>query len=462
MISNSISDKIKVVLPNKKMFLIFFFLLMSLTFGSIVALANENIVTVETDILNVRYGPGLSHQVLTQAKENDRLFLLGEENKWFKVRLSNDQVGWVASWLVDSKEVTQGDNQFARVLGEAVNIRQFSNTDSNILGTVYKDTELEVLYQDDAWYQVLYMGQVAWIHGDYLEFIEAPTVTQAEAAPTETTETSLGHAIVTIGDASLTNIRSIPSTEGEIIHTAGPGEQFEFISNEGEWYHIRINENQTGYVAGWVASITTDEDVAATDVASTESTHAQRARTATNLAEATIVIDAGHGGYDPGAVSVDETITEKSITLATAELLKERLQDAGTNVILTRSTDEFVSLNNRVEIAHSVNADLFISLHFDAMPVANSMTGTTTYYQSDTNLELANTVNRYLEQNMPLKNNGVRMGDYYVLRTNKQPSILLELGYMNNNLDTQYIDNPAYQSTVVEAIYQGLREYYGN
>ena len=89
------------------------------------------------------------------------------------------------------------------------------------------------------------------------------------------------------------------------------------------------------------------------------------------------------------------------------------------------------------------------------------MSGTTTYYYFDSNLELANIINRYLAQNGPLENNGVRLGDYFVLRSNRQPSILLELGYMNNDVDVQYIDTPSYQATVVEAIYQALREYYG-
>lgn len=422
-----------------------------------VALANENTVIVETDVLNVRYGPGLSHDVLTQVQENDRLFLLGEENKWFKVRLGDDQVGWVASWLVDSKEMTQENQQFARVTGNAVNIRQFSNTDSDILGTVYQDTELQILYQDADWYQILYMGSVAWIHADYIQMMDAPSAQYIEKTSDNTSE----NAVVVIGDAPFTNIRSLPSLDGEIVRTADSGEQFTYIDSVGDWFHIQINENESGYVSSAVASIGAQEDFQKSDVNHTETTEAQQARTATNLAEATIVIDAGHGGYDPGAISSNETILEKDIALSTALLLKNRLQDAGTNVILTRNADEFVSLDQRVETAHSNNADLFISLHYDAVERANSMSGTTTYYFSDSNLELANTVNRYLSQNGPLQNNGVRLGDYYVLRTNKQPSLLLELGYMNNTLDIQYIHTQAYQSTVVEAVYQALREYYG-
>ena len=449
--TNSLSDKLKNKLPKKSVFITFFIILISLTFGAMVALANENTVIVEADILNIRYGPGLSHSVMTQAEKDDRLFLLGEENKWYKVRLGDDQVGWVASWLVDSNDVIQGGQQLARVTSEAVNIRQFSNTDSEILGTVYRDTELQVLFQEGQWYQVVYMGRVAWVHSDYVEIIDATTAEDTQTSSEPVSDSS----VVVIGDAPSTNIRNQPSPASEIIHTVGPGEEFEYIDKSDDWYHIRINENQTGYVSESVASIATKEDV------ETESSHAQYAQTATNLAEATIVVDAGHGGRDSGAISSNEEIQEKEIALSTALLLRNRLQDAGTNVILTRSSDDFVSLDQRVQASHAHNADLFISLHYDAVEAANTVNGTTTYYYSENDLDLANTINRYLSQSGPLDNNGVRLGDYYVLRTNRQPAILLELGYMNSQTDLQHIDTEAYQSTVVEVIYQALRDYYG-
>lgn len=456
MSSKIISDKLKRVLPSKNIFIGLFMFMLTITFSVIVALANENMVVVETAVLNVRYGPGLSHDVLTQVEENDRLFLLGEENKWYKVRLSDDQIGWVASWLVDSNDILHDDQQFAIVTADAVNIRQFSTTDSNIIGAVYKDSELQILYQEGDWYQVLYMGQVAWIHGDYVDIITTPSAAQADSVqdiPTDST-------VVVIGNAQSTNIRSLASMDGEVIHTAGPGERFQYIESVGSWFHIRINENLTGYVADSVATLSTVE-TQAESVASQDLTGSQYARSISNISEATIVIDAGHGGRDSGAVSADNSIFEKDITLSTAILLRNRLQDAGANVILSRSSDEFVSLDNRVITGHNYQADLFISLHYDAIEVANSMSGTTTYYYSESNLELANTVNRYLAQLGPLKNNGVRHGNYYVLRANKQPSILLELGYMNSDIDIQHIDTLAYQSTIVEAVYQALREYYG-
>lgn len=457
MSSNHISEKLKKKLPSKNIFISLFLMFITLTFGAIVALANENMVIVEAEVLNVRYGPGLSHEILTQVEENDRLFLLGEENKWYKVRLGNDYVGWVASWLVDSNEINSKEQQYSKVSGESVNIRQFATTDSEIIGTVYRDTELQVLYQDGDWYQILYMGRVAWIHSDYIDLIDAPAVEMIETNDAFASDVTL----VVIGDATATNIRNQPSLDGEAIYTAHAGEQFEYIESIDNWFHIRLNETETGYVSDTVASIPmTQTEIDETNSIATASNVAQYARTATNLSEATIVIDAGHGGYDPGAVSADESILEKDVTLSTALLLRDRLSDAGTNVILARAQDDFVSLDGRVQTAHNNQADVFISLHYDAIEDPNSVSGTTTYYYSEANLELANTVNRYLAQHGPLANNGVRFGDYYVLRANRQPSILLELGYMNNSTDIQHIDSHAYQSTVVEAIYLALREYY--
>ncbi len=450
---DSLSNKIIHNIPNKKIVISFFVVLVSLTFGAMVALANESTVVVETDVLNVRYGPGLSHEVLTQVEAEDRLYLLGEENKWYKVRLNDDQIGWVASWLVDSNETTQENSQFARVTGEAVNIRQFATTESEQLGTVYHGTELQVLYQDGDWYQVVYLGQVAWIHSDYIEMVQASSETVADS-------TAADSAVVLIGDAPSTNIRSLPSFEGEVLYTAQPGEQFTLIEEINGWFHIQIDETHTAYVSNTVASLQSTQEAVEPIAAPTETIEAQYARSVTNLAEATIVIDPGHGGYDPGAVSTDQSIYEKDIALNTARLLATRLQDAGANVILTRSADDFISLDQRVDTAHMYSADLFISLHYDAIAEANAMSGTTTYYYFEEHLELANTVNQYLSDIGPLNNNGVRLGDYYVLRTNRQPSILLELGYMNNTLDVQYIDTQAYQATVVEAIYQALRDYY--
>lgn len=376
MASSNFSNKIKKYLPRKNIFLLAIFVILSLTVSSLVVLANENTVLVEADILNVRYGPGLSHEVLANVKEGDRLHVLGEENKWYKVRLKNNQIGWIASWLVDNKKLISKNQKFIRVNTPAVNIRKFANSNSEILGIVRDSTELQVLYEDGDWYQIIYMGQVAWIHKDYTEVIDG------------------------------------------LVET-------EIIADEKGQESTRVTK-------------------------------------VNSLAEATIVIDAGHGGKDSGAISADQSIFEKDLALNTALLLRNRLKDAGTNVILTRNQDVYISLDDRVSLSNKHEADAFISIHYDAVEQANTMSGTTTYYQKDDNFELAKIVNSYLDTQGALPNNGVRLADYQVLRENTQTAILLELGYMNHNKDTQVITSAGYQATIVEAIYQALGEYYQN
>jgi N-acetylmuramoyl-L-alanine amidase len=433
-------------LPSKNIFLIILFLFLSITVATTVVLANENRVTVQASVLNVRIGPGLSHDVMTQVQQDDQLNVLGEENQWYKVRLSNDQIGWVASWLVENEEITAQNQQFGRVTGSSVNIRQFATTDSEVIGTVYEGTELQILYQDGEWFQVLYMGRVAWIHTSYLEQID---YTSGELVSAESQSTQE----VIVGDSRV-NIRTSPSTDADVLAMADPGDRFIYLNTDGDWYEVQIDNDSTGYIASWVVQLETVSTV------SDEATDAQVSRAATDISEATIVIDAGHGGRDPGAIATNDAFTEKEIALRTSLLLERRLRDAGANVVLTRSDDTFISLNNRAVISESANADAFISVHYDAMDTPNSMTGTTTYYFSENERQLAETVNSYLDSHGPLRNNGVRTGDYFVLRNNRQPSILLELGYLNHDYDITVVNTDSYQSTIVEAIYQGLREYF--
>lgn len=444
-----LSEKLKKILPNKKFFLTIILFLLTITVGAFVALANENTVLVKAELLNVRYGPGLSHEVLTEVKENDRLHVLSEENRWYKVRLKNDQIGWVASWLVDNNKLLNKDPHFVRVTSPSVNIRQFANAESQILGIVQENTELQVLYEDGPWAQVLYMGQVAWIHGDYTEEIDYTKEKEIK---------SDSSFIIKMGNQQ-TNIRSGPSIESEVIYLANAGESLDYLETVDNWYRVQIDGSRQGYVSNTVSS---KEDKKVDTMEPETSPTEQSIAKVSSLAEATIVIDPGHGGKDPGAISADQSIYEKNLALNTALLLKSRLEDAGSNVILTRQQDIHVSLDDRVAISHQHQADLFISLHYDAVEEINSMSGTTSYYQVESNLELAQTINKYLASNGPLPNNGVRLANYQVLRENKQPAVLLELGYMNHGMDTQVIDTSSYQSTIVEAIYQALGEYYGH
>lgn len=425
--------------------------------GSMIALANENTVIVNANTLNVRLGPGLSHDVLTQVHQNDRLQILAEDNQWYQVRIGDDQLGWVASWLVEKEEISQDTVKFGRVHNAPeVNLRQYASTDSEIIGTALEGTELEILYEDYGWYQVLYMGKVAWINAEYIEIIDSPI--QVEKPTSE--EVSDYETYITV-DVDGAAIYAEPTSDSTLLYSAGYQEQFNYLYSEGDWYYVELGPDQYGYIGNWEATVHSEEQPQKVEVSSKENAEAYHARANTNLSEATIVIDAGHGGSDPGALSTDESTYEKDITLQTAYKLQARLQDAGANVIMTRSDDHDISLKDRTQLAIDHHADLFISIHYDSLEVPNSSSGTTTYYYDDADRELADTVNHYLAINGTLPNNGINFGNFYVLRENSQPALLLELGYINHFVDLAQIRTDQYQTNISEAIYQALREFYG-
>lgn len=430
---------------SKRTFILIVIALLALLTGSLVALANENKVTVLATHLNVRYGPGLSHEILTQVNEDDQLQILGEENQWYKVRLSNNDIGWVASWLVENEEVSVDNRVTGRITGNEVNIRQFSSADSTPLGTVRLNEEYQILYNEGEWVQILFNNRVAWIHSDYIERTDStiPAVSEQE----EVLRIRIG--------MGPTNVRQEPSAESAIVTTINEVTDFVVLEETDDWYGIELPDGTQAYVASWLTETVESDMVETPPVEESSSTP----HYATTLAEATIVIDAGHGGHDPGAVATNG-FTEAEVTLSTSLLLAERLERAGANVILTRDNDSYISLNDRVYYAHRAQADAFISIHYDAVEIPNTMSGTTTYYYSEAERTLADSINDSLTQNGPLTNNGVRHGDFFVLRNNGQASVLLELGYLDNDHDITVVNTQSYQQTIADAIYQGLTGYF--
>lgn len=173
-----------------------------------------------------------------------------------------------------------------------------------------------------------------------------------------------------------------------------------------------------------------------------------------------IVVDAGHGGYDGGAVY--EGICEKDINLSVAKLLKLELEERGYRVIMTRETDKFVKLNNRAYIANRANADLFISLHANAAANASYFAGVYTYRCPGSNrgLKLAKAVQAQVCSETGAIDRGVLSERFMVLTATKMPAILVEMGFMSNHNELQNLINPTYQTKIAEGIAQGVDNYF--
>ena len=419
-------------------------LIFFMTLGSVgtVALANYTNVLVEASVVNVRLGPGLSYDIMTQVQGGSSVNVLSERNEWYKVRLDDGRIGWIASWLIDNTEVAASQNLMATVAASSVNVREENNSDSEIIGTASAGEQFNLLYEENGWSQIAFDNRVGWILSELVDI--NPGTIETEKIVTETPSDTTDSTVTITSER--VNLRIGPSLNDEVVYTASQGESFTFSRSVGDFYEIILTDGSQAYVANWLVDL------------SGESSQAEAPVITTTLSEATIVIDPGHGGSDPGALG--SYVYEKDVTMSTAEQLAEKLEAVGANVILTRTTDASVSLDERVWISNSYRADLFISLHYDSTPEGMLASGFTTYYYDNTDSYLADLVNSKLAQNLPLPNNGASFGDYLVLRENTQPALLLELGYMNNDSDAAVFDNNYYRDLVSTSILQALTEYF--
>ena len=181
-----------------------------------------------------------------------------------------------------------------------------------------------------------------------------------------------------------------------------------------------------------------------------------------------LCIDPGHGGSDPGAVSYVE---EADIVLDTSLKLKNWLnidtQDtaggSSWQVIMTRSTDVYVSLSSRVNYANSNGASRFLSIHANAAS-ASSAHGSETfaYYNGSSNsFDLRNLTQEELIAHGGLRNRGNKTAGYYVLKYTNMPAALTELGFVTNYSDSQSLNSSSWRNNVAKGFLHAFQRHYG-
>lgn len=179
-----------------------------------------------------------------------------------------------------------------------------------------------------------------------------------------------------------------------------------------------------------------------------------------------VVVDAGHGGSDPGASG--NGLIEKVWNLEVARILKEKLEEVGLTVIMTRNSDTFVSLARRAEIANENNADLFISIHFNAFN--GSANGWEDFIYNalssdSTSPELQNAVHNAvipLLNQYGLTNRGKKRANFAVLRLTNMPAVLIEAGFADNAKDAKVLKQAQYKEDLATALTNGVQAYLGN
>ena len=177
--------------------------------------------------------------------------------------------------------------------------------------------------------------------------------------------------------------------------------------------------------------------------------------TATAAPEKTkVFLDAGHGGIDPGCIF--EEVREKDISLAIVLALKEKLEAAEIQVVLTRSGDQDVDLDDRCTIANASGAELFVSIHCNSFS-DDTVKGFEGYYYHDPDgKRLAELIFSAAENYPSIRTRSIREEDYRVLRNTVMTSVLLEIGYLSNPAERADLQSAEYQDTLAQAIFEGI------
>lgn len=169
---------------------------------------------------------------------------------------------------------------------------------------------------------------------------------------------------------------------------------------------------------------------------------------------AVVVLDAGHGGIEPGCEF--SGVLEKDIVLSVTLLLREKLEDMGITVILTRAADEDVSLSKRSDIANAADADCFISIHCNSYIEDTQINGFEGYYyRSEEGKRLSECILSAAEKH-PINVRNTKEENYQVLRESTAPAALLEIGFLSNPEERQALSDADYQNTLSTAIAEGI------
>jgi N-acetylmuramoyl-L-alanine amidase len=181
----------------------------------------------------------------------------------------------------------------------------------------------------------------------------------------------------------------------------------------------------------------------------------------------TVILDVGHGGTDRGARGHYPYCEEKKICLLTARLVKQNLDQLGYHVVMTRNTDQFISLPKRVEIASQAQANIFVSVHFNSSRSPEAQ-GIEVFFcdskedktRTSASRKLADTILSRLIRRTAAHSRGVKKGNFYVIRETSMPAVLVEGGFISNPEERALLKSRDYQEKLARGIADGIDQYF--
>ena len=390
-------------------------------------------VLVTTDNLNVRSSPSTSSNVLGKVHNGDKLNGYAVEGNWVKVSFNN-QFAYVSLSYI--KFLDQDDLPFnlssskQHKLTQDVSLYRGQSTSTKLITTLKKNQTIKIYGTKGQWTIADFNGIPGYVLTSKLNEVAV----QPTPNPT----------INTVGrvTASILNVRKSASASSAIITKVSRGEIVKVQSINGWWAQVIVN-GVTGYVHKSYLHLMNISGG--------------------SIKNRVIVLDPGHGGSDPGAIN--GKVYEKNIVLDVAKRVQKLLEYSGAKVVLTRTTDVFVDLNKRPQIANQNYGEMFISLHVNSFG-STQPSGTESFYNStsSSNLveekQLAQLINNEIVKNAKMNNRNIKDVNYLVTRDMEMPGILVELGFIKNPEDFAKLNSDKYLQIFAESIYKGIVQYY--
>lgn len=388
---------------------------------------------VNIDYLNVREQPTSDSKKIGLLKKGTEVTITEEQAGWTKFPYGTTY-GWVSSKYLLKNPVMVKAVKEGYVSVSSLNLRDSANPSSLKLATLKKGDIVQIKSSSGNWLEV-YVPSIkkdGWVSQSYI------TVGKPVPSTTGTSGTTVKKTTTYYVTANSLNIRKEPNPTSVKLLTAKKNDKLVGSAVNGSWVKVTT---ETGLI-GW-ASLAYLTNSAPTN----------------GLTNKVIVIDAGHGGKDPGASGA--TYQEKTLTLNLAKELKRSLQAAGTKVIMTRDGDTYPSLSQRVNVSHANNADAFISIHLNSSSSGTAHGIETYYYSTNVNERLlASYIQEEVIKATGLSSRGIAEGNFQVIRTNKKAAILVELGFISNVNEEQIIASKDYQVQAATGIVKGLERYF--
>ncbi|WP_042195952.1 N-acetylmuramoyl-L-alanine amidase [Paenibacillus camerounensis] len=342
----------------------------------------------------------------------------------------------------------------AKVYASSLTVRSEPAAGASAVGFLKNGTTVTVTDEQHGWMKVRSGSVTGWVAGYYLKKVEGGSASTAAGSSVSTVKASSGSSSATVTADSL-RIRGGPGTGYAVVGSLKAKDKVTVLARQDGWARIRTTAGEIGWVsAQYLSGGGSSGGVTTASAASTSS------KGVSKIGSKLIVIDAGHGGSDPGMLGTTYNTMEKDLTLQTAFYLRDYLTAKGATVQMTRTTaSQKPTLARRVQIGHSADADAFVSVHYNSSP--KNVSGTLTFFYSESDdLRLARAIENRLGQGIGLKSNGLSYGNYHILRENRIPAALVELGFLSNPYDEAIVRTSSYQKKAAKAIAEGLADYF--